>query len=89
MFWVGLGKENEKVANQWLAFGTFVGNIVDAGGLSKTKKNLTDISWLVLLNGLLGGLLFSFSFRLSEVTVREQKNESAKQTLTQNHVLLY
>jgi len=48
------------VANQWLAFGTFVGNIVDAGGLSKTKKNPTDISWLVLLNGLLGGLLFSF-----------------------------
>jgi len=43
------------VANQWLAFGTFVGNIVDAGGLSKTKKNPTDISWLVLLNGLLGG----------------------------------
>jgi len=48
------------VANQWLAFGTFVGNIVDAGGLSKTKKNPTDISWLGLLNGLLGGLLSFF-----------------------------
>ena len=48
LFWVGLGKENEiNVANRWLAFGTFVGNIVDAGGLS--KKNLTDISWLVCL----------------------------------------
>ena len=74
------------MANQWLAFGTFVGNIVDAGGLSKTKKNPTDISWLVLLNGLLGGGCFFLSFR---TTVREQKNESAKQTLTQNHVLLY
>ena len=80
------------MANQWLAFGTFVGNIVDAGGLSKTKKNPTDISLLVFIEWSFGGAAFFFLFFQTFRTVREQKNESAKQTLTQNHVgilLLY